>query len=980
VPIAFASPSYLLLLVLVPAIVFFGRRSLAGLDKTRRRLALLVRCSSVVLIVLALAEVQWEDEKDKLEVSFLLDRSRSVPEELRDSSLLAFNEISKSMGQDDLTRLIVFGKDASVEEEFSESGRSVRRIQSLVVPDQTDIEAALDTALNAFGSGVKKRIVLFSDGNETSGDAGKIASLAHQKGVIVDVVPLRYNLTKEIFVEKVVLPSEVKVGEPYIVRVVIRSLTKTTATLELYEDGQRVGQPRRLELEPGVRVEKFARVLKKTGFFNVRALLKPEKGGDHLYQNNKAFGFVYVRGESKVLYIYGQNSTSQGTRQLKDAMRLERINFKAIAAAEVPKDENVLQQYDAIILDNVAKYELTLRRQAAIERSVKNMGLGLVMIGGPDSFGAGGWEDEPKERTPIERALPVYMEPKQKTVIPNGALAIIMHSCEFANGNDWGRKVTMKAVQTLSAKDYVGVVFYSMRGSEWCFRMQKANNKKKLKNLIRGMEPGDMPDFDSSMRMAINGLIKTPASLKHMIILSDGDPSPPAPGLLKTCRDKKITITTICIKPHGGPRGTEVSLMKRIANSTGGKFYYLRGPKGLPKIFVKETKRVARPLIRNVQFVPRVATSSPIIKGFESFPKLNGHVLATAKKRASVVLNTPEKESQPILVHWRWGVGKTVAFTSDASPRWAGSWIQWPGYASFWGQLIRWVGKDVEDASFQVSTKVSGDMGKIVVDAINEDGEFIDKLTVNGVVASPDGKEKKVILQQVAPGRYAGEFPVGDVGNYTISLLSKGGDSGVQHAVTSGLVFPYSEEFKRTQSDDRLLSEIARLTGGRVVKLEDALKGDDSFYDHELVADNTMVAQWPFLMLVLLVLFPIDVFLRRVMLDYGRIGAWLVRSFRRQSDDKAVVAASATLDRLRARKLELQGQQLKKFEPTAGLEDAAGAGYHAGGHGTGAPSAAAASGDGQGASQGSEKGAAPVDFTSRLLEAKRRAQRDFKDN
>ena len=116
------------------------------------------------------------------------------------------------------------------------------------------------------------------------------------------------------------------------------------------------------------------------------------------------------------------------------------------------------------------------------------------------------------------------------------------------------------------------------------------------------------------------------------------------------------------------------------------------------------------------------------------------------------------------------------------------------------------------------------------------------------------------------------------------------------------------------------------------------------------------------------------------MLDYGRIGAWLVRSFRRQSDDKAVVAASATLDRLRARKLELQGQQLKKFEPTAGLEDAAGAGYHAGGHGTGAPSAAAASGDGQGASQGSEKGAAPVDFTSRLLEAKRRAQRDFKDN
>jgi Ca-activated chloride channel homolog len=975
VPIAFAYPSYLFLLLLIPVIVYFGRRSLAGLDKTRRRLALLVRCASVFLLVLVLAEAQWKDEKDKLEVAFLLDRSRSIPDELRDRSLSAFNKISKEMGRNDLTRLIVFGKDASIEDEFEEAGQSIKRIQSLVGVDQTDIGKALDNALNSFGSGVKKRIVLLSDGNQTSGDATKLAALAQQKGAVVDVVPLTYKLSKEIFVDKVVLPNEVKVGEPYVVRVVLRSLAKTNATLELYEDGQKIAT-RRLALEPGVRVETFARVLKKTGFFNVRALLKPDKGADHLYQNNKAFGFVYVRGESKVLYVHGQ-SLEGGTKQLKEAMRSERINFKAITPGELPKDENVLQQYDAILLDNVAKYELTLGQQKAIERSVKNLGLGLIMIGGPDSFGAGGWEDEPPERTPVEKALPVYMEPKQKTVIPSGALAIIMHSCEFAQGNDWGRKVTMKAVQTLSAKDYVGVVYYAMGGSEWRFRMQKATNKNKLKKLIKGMEPGDMPDFDSSMRMAINGLVKTPASMKHMIILSDGDPSPPAPGLLKTCRDNKITITTICIQPHGGARGTEVALMKRIANSTGGKFYYLTSPKALPKIFIKETKRVARPLIRNVEFVPRIAPNSPVIKGFESFPKLYGHVLATPKKTASVVLNTPEKETQPILVHWRYGVGKAVAFTSDASPRWAGSWIKWPGYSSFWGQLVRWVGKDVEDASFQVSTKVTGDSGKIVVDAVNEDGEFIDKLTINGVVATPDGKEKKVILQQIAPGRYSGGFPVGEVGNYTISLLSKGGEEGAQHAVTSGLVFPYSEEFKRTQSDDRLLAEIARLTKGRVVKLDDAIKGLGAFYDHDLVADNTLVAQWTFLMMILMVLFPIDVFLRRVMLDYGKIFGWFGRRFRSTPDDKSAQAANNTLDRLRARKLALRGQELKKFEPTEGLEsDIGGGAYHAGSDGSTASSSASSLGSNQG-----QQDAAPAqaDFTSRLLEAKRRAQKDFND-
>lgn len=976
--IAFANPSYLVLLLLVPVIIYFGRRSLAGLDQTRRRLALLVRSLSIIFLVLILAEVQWQDEQDKLEVAFVLDRSRSVPEDTRSASLVAFNKINEKMDRHDLSRLIVFGKDAATEQEITEPGESIKRIQSLVGTDQSNIARALDSAINSFSPGVKKRIVLFSDGNQTTGDFIALASRAREKGIVVDVVPLSYKLTKEIFVEKVVLPKNVKLNAPYAIRVVVRSLTTTKAVLELYEGGQRIAA-RRLALKPGVTVETFTRVLTKPGFYNVRALLKPMKDGDELYQNNKAFAYVYAKGESKILYVEGQDFEDQKSPHFKTALANVGINFKTVVPAEVPRDENVLQQYDAIILDDVAKYELTLKQQGAIARAVKNIGLGLVMIGGPKSFGAGSWQDPPgaapdveTDRYPVERALPVKMEPKQKTVIPTGALAIIMHSCEFPQGNDWGRKVTMKAIQTLSAKDYVGVVYYGMSGSEWRFPMQRAANKNALKRRIQNMEPGDMPDFDSSMRMAVNGLLKVKVSMRHMIILSDGDPSPPAPGLLKTCRDNKITITTICIQPHGGKQGSEVALMKRIATSTGGKFYYLTSPKALPKIFIKETKRVARPLIRNIEFVPRVALKSPIIKGFNKLPKLYGHVMTAPKATASVILNTPEKDTQPILVAWRYGVGKSIAFTSDVKPRWSGAWIQSPVYSAFWGQLVRWVSKDVEDSTFQVATKVVGDTGKIVVDAVDEDGEFIDKLTIKGVVTTPDGKEQVVELEQAAPGRYKGEFKVGEVGNYTISLLSKDGEDSVAKAATSGLVFPYSDEFKKTQSNELILNEFAKLTKGRIVTLEDALKGEGDFFNHDLNIEESLVPRWEFLMILLLCLFPLDVFIRRVMLDYSKIWSWF-RGFR-SSQPKAVASANQTLDRLRARKLELRGQELKKFEPSDEAFD------NAPGVASGSTPPSQASGGPSGPSQTPKAEDKPADFTSRLLQAKRRAQKDFEEN
>ena len=73
------------------------------------------------------------------------------------------------------------------------------------------------------------------------------------------------------------------------------------------------------------------------------------------------------------------------------------------------------------------------------------MGAGLIMLGGRDSFGAGGWMN-----TPVEKALPVDMQIKALKVQGMGAMVMIMHASEIAEGNYWQKVVAKAALNALS--------------------------------------------------------------------------------------------------------------------------------------------------------------------------------------------------------------------------------------------------------------------------------------------------------------------------------------------------------------------------------------------------------------------------------------------------------------------------------------------------------------------------------------------------
>ena len=972
-PIVFASPSYLLLLPPLLLLVWlWGRRSLAGLPRWRRRVAWLLRVSVVTLIVLGLAEVEWRDLTQRVEVVFVVDRSRSIPEAKAEEALALINAAQARMrGPDDLGRVVVFGGNAATEVDLRPDGAPLTELRSVVRREHTDIERGLLQALDSFRPDVRGRIVLLSDGSPTLGKAKDAVAKIRAQRVPIDVVPIEYDYQRELLVEKLVVDEEAKVGEPFLARVVMNAQAPTPARVTLFQ-GDTALRSREVNLEPGPNVAEFELVLESPDFFRLRAVVEPlDKTHDQLYQNNAAHAFVFARGQSNVLYV---GADAESGYFLRQALGREKVRVEAITPRSVPTAPLDLQRYHAVILDNVERGRFSERQQQAIEIAVNKQGVGLVMIGGEEGCGAGAWRG-----SPVEVALPVNMEIKQEEVIPDGALVMIIHSCELPEGNAAAVKVCKRAVDGLSGKDQVGVLVYDpMGGAKWAVPFRQARNKPQIKRQIDKMAFGDMPDFKSIFRQALLKLQNAQAGVKHMILMSDGDPSPPTGAMLNACKAAGITVSTICYGAHGGPNGPDTFTMKRIARLTGGKYYYVNSVKQLPRIFMKESQRVSRPLIVEKTFVPQVRGRSPVLTGIDSSPPLHGHVLTEPKPTATVALVSPE--NAPILAHYQHGVGRSLAFTSDATSRWAADWVQWGGYQSFWAQALRWVSKEVQDTTLMPTTRVEGDRGKILLDAISPDGELIDGMLVKATVTTPDGrKELELNLTQRGPGRYEGDFPVAGIGTYNVHLATQSEDGEREHTLTTGLVVPYSEEFKRLQSDRPFLEELARLAGGQVLDPATVLAGDYDFWDRARLDERVALERrWAWVLTLAVILFLLDVALRRVAIDWGKLFAKLTAFLPKRREKKDTVA---TMDRLQRVRQQVQadqtGPQSARAEKFSAAPGAPGGGpvQVAGGE---APAPPLVGGQPKPESKTPTKDSG-ADKYSRLLQAKKRARQEFED-
>ncbi len=874
-----------------------------GLRGVRAQVSLWLRLIVLATLIVVLSEPRSVRRSNVLSVVYALDVSDSIGDAADDALGFVVRTASEKPERDE-AGLVVFGRDAAVElpprASFPFEAINVR-----VGRDGTNLETALSLAAAMVPEGRQARIVLISDGAKTEGALPGVLDDLAARRIPVDVLPVTYDHDHEVWLEKLELPRILKAGETYEPAIILSSLKPGSGTLTLTENGEVVAR-QQVAYHAGKNRYALPLYLRKPGFYEYVATIDPPPGKDGWQKNNVAVNHIFLRGKGRVLVVTDPGGDPRDWQPVVEALRQGERQVDLRPAYEFPRDPFTLMPYDAIVFVNAPADAFDAVQLEAVRSAVYHQGAGFLMVGGKNSFGPGGYH-----RTPVERALPVTMDITQKKVLPKGALVIILHTCEFPQGNTWGKRIAKQAIRVLGARDEVGILAYGMGGEGWMFELTPAGEYEKLVPIINRATIGDMPTFASTMKMGFDALVASDAGAKHMIIISDGDPSPPPPDLIAQFQNHQISVSTVAIFPHGGAGDVSVELMRRIARSTRGRFYHPSDPRRLPSIFIKEAKTLRRSMIQNKPFTPEVQLYSPIIKGIDVLHKLGGFVLTTPKPRAEVILTKPNPEEiDPVLAVWRYGVGKTAAFTSDLSSNWGSDWLASPHYRPFVKQLITDIARSRQQTALHLRSFVEASTGTLIVEDFHPEAGFLEILAE---VAGPRGKSLKLRLEQVGPRRYRAEFPVWGNGHYHIMASAAG--SGRTERALGRFVVPYSPEYLRFRANPIVLRQIARRTGGR--ELRPDIKGPDLFLkERGPRASSQPVFDW--FLIVLACLIPLDVAARRVQLDWFVIRSWLGLDRKRASGETlgALLRRKKTIEFPAADRAE---RPLEPAEPTTAL-------------------------------------------------------------
>jgi hypothetical protein len=251
------------------------------------------------------------------------------------------------------------------------------------------------------------------------------------------------------------------------------------------------------------------------------------------------------------------------------------------------------------------------------------------------------------------------------------------------------------------------------------------------------------------------------------------------------------------------------------------------------------------------------------MNGITAAPPLLGYVATSAKQTAEVILRGPEPYQDPILASWQYGLGRAVAFTSDATARWGANWVNWDNFVRFWNQAVRWTMTEGKNDNIETRVVMEGEQARLVVDARDNNGAFLNGLNLQLSVVDPLSQASLMALRQVAPGRYEATFKPENEGAYILHVSGVGqGDTPVAVDQTTGWVMSYSAEYDVSGSGDgeALLSSLAGLTGGRSLKDDPALA-----FAHNLSAQAAATPIWPWFLLLALLLLPFDIAVRRLI-------------------------------------------------------------------------------------------------------------------
>ena len=468
-----------------------------------------------------------------------------------------------------------------------------------------------------------------------------------------------------------------------------------------------------------------------------------EAGRDTFSQNDRADSNTIVKGEPRTLVLVGDDDVAA---ELVGALREQRQQVDTMIPEALPTDFASLATYDSVVLVDVPRLRLNDRQLAALQVYVRDLGKGLVMVGGPRSYGAGGYQ-----KTVLEETLPVDMGVRDREKQPDIALVVVIdqsgsmaacHCNTFGNGAgggtgiggvqkvDIGKEAILRAAAAMTERDELGVVAFN-ESAHWVVRTQPLGNVGDLQGQIAAIRADGQTNIYAGLDEAVKSLDGVTATRRHIILLTDGwSSSGQYDEILAKMKAAGITLSTV------GAGGGSNPFLESLATKGGGRFYSASNPASIPDIFLKETQQVSGQQIVEEPFFPILTSSSPILRGLDDgLPRLLGYNGTTAKPAAQTVLVTSRDD--PLLAQWQYGLGRSVAWTSDSTGRWAKNWLAWPDFARFFSQLVSWTFPGEETDGIEATFDDVGGKTTLHVESVESDGSARDFYSTSAVVVGP---------------------------------------------------------------------------------------------------------------------------------------------------------------------------------------------------------------------------------------------------
>jgi uncharacterized membrane protein len=795
--------------------VFLGWRlsQLPGrMSRTRRALTIAFYAIAALTATLAIAEPELGRPLDRLTILIAVDRSRSidlVPG--GDARIRAELKVAeRGMKNDDRVGRVVFGADAVVEDPARPKSENPPDQRIEVGRDGTDIETAIRRALAEMPPDSAGKIVLVTDGVQTRGDALSAAAAAVAADVPIDVVVLDQKQVADVRVVTVRAPPRADEGEPIDLRVVTQSAMATEIEIRVSRDGVPIHKGK-VTIQAGEDVLRLRETAAEPGLhrYDVEVTaLDPKADGSP--EDNAGSAFVKVRGPALALVLEGDDGRAA---PMADALRATGFKVKTGGVTGVPSDIGQLAGFDLVVLSDIRASDLSPTQIDALASYARDLGGGLLLMGGDRSMGPGGYA-----RTSIEEVSPVAFDLKQEKRRASLAEVIAIDYSGSMGMHVGGQtklalanEAAARSASLLGPGDRLGVEHVDTVVA-WTIPMGPVTDPSKIGAKIRTVQVGGGGIYtDIALKAGYDALSKETVNLKHLLLFADGADAEQIAGcrvIVKAAFDRGMTTSVISLG-----RGSDTPELEVLSKIGGGRFYLIEDATKLPAVFTQETILAAKSAIHEGDFGVSVgaAGSATRLVDFAKSPALKGYVVTVAKPRATVLLGGPEGD--PILATWAVGVGHVAVFTSDYKDRWGARWLAWGDAAKMFGQLGRDTARKADDPRVRLESDASSGELHVRADVVGDDGraQTFRRLTVH--IAGPDGFSRDVPLDAVGAGRYAANVPLSRPGTYVATAK----DETTGEAVgTTGAALTAGEELRPTGSDRPLLARVAAISGGSV--------------------------------------------------------------------------------------------------------------------------------------------------------------------